>query len=188
MIDFWEILGRTVLDDVFRGQMFDSFATSTATVAPNNPFACRFQDADYETARSLVVQRMGPVSLMGLGEWLMLAILHRAGARPQVNDLATAASRVLNGYQPAAPVFYPALGAMIIDAAFRRELVLGNEKDYGFTLLPPDRAKLVALAADAAFEHYTDDFHNYNWSEACKDMAIQFTGHPYHHALEVRFP
>jgi|SRR5579875_2320063 len=191
MIDFWEILGRAVTDDVFRNALYDSFAAANPAPNPNkkNKYACKYADTDYATARALVVAKMGPVSLMALGEWFVLSMLHR-NTRTTLNNIARIVQKNLNSYSSTNPVFYQTLGAGIVDAAFLDEFNLGNEATYGFRLSAPDRAALAQVMGEStgAFRAQSGTFHDSNWVSGCKDMVIQSVGHPYAHALEVKFP
>jgi hypothetical protein len=188
MIDFWEILGRAVTDDGFRNKMYDAFAKTEPKPNPNerNKYACMFANVDYDSARELVVAKMGPVSLMGLGEWLVVSALHPK-SRALLNNTAGIVQQILHGYNSTSPVFYQTLGASIVDSGFRDKFNAESESDYGFVLSSADRAALTPVVSDGAFGLECDKFHELAWDEACKDMVIQSQGEPYAHALEVAF-
>jgi hypothetical protein len=186
MIDFWEILGRAATDDVFRNTMYDSF-NGKQPAATANPFACLFADADYDTVRNLVIPRIGPVSLMALGEWLVVSMLHD-NTRPLLNNVSQIAQQILTGYQSTNPVFYQALGAGIVDTGFRDAFNLAQEEAFGFRLNAADRNALAPVLADGAFSAQSGQFHDSAWGETCKDMCLQNVGSRYAHALETQFP
>lgn len=188
MIDFWEIIGRTVVDDPFRNQMFSAFAQSKAAANPDqgNTFACLFSDADYDQARQLVLGKMGPVSLLALGEWLVVSVLHR-DSQPSLDNVAKIVQGSLKGYTSADPLFYQTLGAAVVDSGFRDEFNNNGEKAFGFNLSANDRQALAPIIADGGFGTQSSTFHDDTWDDACKDMVIQSQGHPYAHALEDKF-
>ncbi len=188
MVDFWEVLGRATTDDAFRNEMFDSFANSFPPVPDQtNKYACRFDDRDYDAARKTVVAKMGPVSLMALGEWFVVCKLH-PDSRPVLDKAAQIAQGILNGYRSPNPVFYQALGAALLDSNFRAAFNGGHERDYGFNLSAPDRAALAQIIGNNGFQGHSGSFHNLSWSSGgCKDMVIQWAAHPYAHALETPF-
>ncbi len=188
MIDFWEILGHAATDDNFRGTMYDTFAKSKAAPDPDaaNKFACMFANADYNNARGLVLAKMGPVSLMALGEWFVVSMLHPS-SRPLLDNVAGAAQGLLNGYSSTDPVFYRTLGASIVDAGFRDQFNKKNEAAYGFHLSPADRAALAPVIADGTYGAQSGLFQGNVWDQACKDMVMQSQGDPYAHALEAPF-
>jgi hypothetical protein len=186
MIDFWEILGHVATDDPFRDRMYDTFAGKRPQPDATNKFACLFADQDYDTARGLVISRMGPVSLMALGEWLVVSMLHPE-SRPLLNTVSQISQRILNGYQSNSPLFYQALGVAIVDTGFRDAFNQGNEPAFGFRLQQADRDALGPLLADGGFSGQCGKFHDLNWKDSCKDMCIQNQNHPYAHALEQPF-
>jgi hypothetical protein len=188
MIDFWEILGHTATDDTFRNAMYDKFAQSQAAPNPNtnNKFACLFANSDYDNARGLVVAKFGPVSLMALGEWFVVGMLHPL-SRPILNAIAARTQALLNGYTSANKAFYQALGASIVDAEFSSEFLAQREGTYGFSLSANDRNALASVVGDGTFQLQAGKFHALDWTTGCKDMVIQSQGEPYAHALEVSF-
>jgi hypothetical protein len=187
MIDFWEILGHAAVNDGFRNNLYAAFAKSKAAPDDDNAYACMFADADYDAARKLVVAEIGhPISLMALGEWLVVSIVH-PDSRPTLDTVAARVQGMLKGYNSTDPVFYQTLGASIVDAGFQDEFNQGKEPNYGFNLSQADRAALVPVIADGTFQHQAGGFKAIPWDAACKDMVIQSLGEPYAHALEDKF-
>jgi hypothetical protein len=186
MIDFWEILGRAATDDVLRATMYDTFkGKKPATTA--NPFACLFADSDYDKVRNLLIPQMGPVSLMALGEWLVVSMLHD-DTRPLLDNVSHIAQQILQGFQSTNPVFYQALGAGIVDTAFRDVFNRNQEGNFGFRLNATDRNALAPVFLDGSFSAQSGQFHDTAWGETCKDMCLQNLGNRYAHALETKFP
>lgn len=186
MIDFWEIMGHATTDDAFRDKMYETFAGKLPESDDTNKFACRFADADYDIARDLVISKVGPVSLMALGEWLVVSMLHPE-SRPLLNAVAKTTQQILKGYQSPNPIFYQALGAAIVDTGFRDEFNQRKEQAYGFRLAQADRNALAPLLADGGFSGQSGRFHDTTWDDTCKDMCIQNQNDPYAHALEEPF-
>lgn len=189
MIDFWEIIGHGVTDDSFRNTLYNAFQASAPkgpSPDPNNTFACLFKNPDYDQARALVIKKMGPVSLMALGELFVLTMLHR-DSRPILDNVAQIVQGAIPGYTSADPNFYRALGACVVDAAFAAQLIAGQEANFGFNLSPDDRTALLTAVQAQGFLGQAGQFHDLNWSSGCKDMVIQSQGEPYAHALEVKF-
>ena len=188
MIDFWEILGHTATDDAFRKTMYQTFAGKKPAQNPDgdNNFACLFADADYDTVRGLVVAKMGPVSLMALGEWLVVSMLH-PDSQPLLDNLGGTTQHLLAGYTSTNPLFYQTLGAAMVDSSFRDQFNANNEKAYGFNLPAADRTTLAKVIGDNTFAAQAGIFHDSTWDDSCKDMCIQWPVHPYAHALENPF-
>ena len=186
MVDFWEMLGHVATDNAFRDTMYDTFAGKQPQPDNDNKFACLFADDDYGAVRNLVASRMGPVSLMALGEWLVVSMLHPE-SRPLLDAVAQNVQALLNGYRSNNPIFYQTLGAAIVDTGFRDEFNALNEGNYGFHPNQADRDALAAVIGDGGFGAQAGKFHNNTWDETCKDMCIQNQGHPYAHALEKPF-
>jgi hypothetical protein len=193
MVDFWQILGHAVTDDGFRSSLFSTFAGKTPAVNPNktNPFACLFDPNDYNTARALVLTKMSPVSLMALGEWLVVSMLSPTAQTPLDNVAGVLKGYLRAGkaaYVPTNEVFYQTLGAAIVDTNFRNAFNGNQERGYGFNLSAPDRAALGPAIADSGFIAQAGAFHDICWDHSCKDMVLQTTLQPYAHALEDSFP
>ena len=170
-----------------RTELYDTFKQSKAAPDPSgDPYACLFDNADYDKARALVVGKVAPVSLMALGEWLVVSILHPK-SRPQFDVVAGIAQGALATYGSADPAFYRTLGAAIVDNEFRSQFNQTNERNYGFNLNGADRNALSTVIGDGGFNLQTQKLHDDNWPDGCKDMLIQSTGHPYAHALEAKF-
>lgn len=189
MIDFWEILGHAAIDNRFRKKLYTTFAGKMPIADPvnkDNLYACKFADDDYNAARELVITKMGPVSLMALGEWLVVSVLH-PNSEASLDNVAAIVQRHLGEYQPDSPTFYQALGACIVDTSFRNEFNRGNEAACGFRLSPNDRKILAQIAQDQGFEAQAGRFHDIDWDCSCKDMCLQWGEQPYAHALENKF-
>jgi hypothetical protein len=188
MVDFWEIIGRVVTNDAFRAAMYSNFAGSAASPNPDgeNIFSCLFADEDYMAARTLVLTQMGPVSLMALGEWLVVSILRRK-YKSDLDNVSAGAQELLHGYVSMNALFYQTLGAAIVDAKFLQAFNQGQEAQYGFRLRPPDRAALAGVLGDANFAGACGKFHDETWDDTCKDMVDQSVDR-YSHAIENPFP
>jgi hypothetical protein len=185
MIDFWEILGHVVTNDEFRKQMYEPFVHTKPKAVEGNAYACLFDPEDYSKAREIALQRVRPVSMMALGEWLVLATLAR-GCRGRLDGVADVVQRLLDGYRSASPLFYRTLGISIVDPNFKGCFEGGGERAYGFDLDPVDRDRLAAVIGDpegefgAAAEHFKSG----GWDQSCKDMCFVWDDYPYAHNLE----
>lgn len=193
MVDFWQILGHAVTDDAFRGRLFSTFAGKMPAANPDktNPFACLFDPNDYNTARGLILTKVAPVSLMALGEWLVVSMVSPSAQTP-LDNIAGVLKGILGkpgaAYVPANEVFYQALGAAIVDTNFRNAFNQNQEGNLGFNLAQRDRDALAPAIADSGFIAQAGDFHDVCWDHSCKDMVLQTQLEAYAHALEFSFP
>ncbi|MFN7923633.1 MAG: hypothetical protein U0Q16_26260 [Bryobacteraceae bacterium] len=183
MVDFWEIVGRVATDKPFRDAMYGNLATKTP-LAGKHEFCCLFDDADYDAVRRLVVQqRRGPVSLMALGEWLYVAMLHPATRR--VAEKVEILLRSQLDPVPSTQQFYQALGAALCDSEFRESMRTGGQTSAGFDFTPGEAAAFEKILNDPqnTFAVLGDEFHELSWSQACFAMAIQWTANRVAHPL-----
>jgi hypothetical protein len=193
MIDFWSILGHASTDDAFRTQLYTYTNSYPPVAAPNVPpappnvYACRFDNRDYGAARKDISAKIGPVSLMAIGEWFVICKIH-SSTKPDFDTVSGTVQAILGGYASTDPQFYQALGVLILDSEFRSDFNRGNEGAYGFALSAPDRATLANLVGNGAFQSQAGKLQNDNWpTGGCKDMAVQWPQHPYSHSLEQAF-
>jgi len=124
---------------------------------------------------------------MALGEWFVVCKLH-SDSLPLLDKVAATALALLGGYTSTDPQFYQALGALILDPAFRDMFNNQKEGAYGFRLTAADRAALAKVAVNGAFQGQAGEFQNRDWTQGgCKDMVIQWAQNPYFHSLERPF-
>lgn len=189
MIDFWEMIGRMVMDQKFLNALL-AFKKVQYTVGsdgrasiPNDPstIGSAQQNDDYNLMRRLVRTYMPnkPVSLMALGEMLCALTIPAFRTKGQI---AAAKIGKLGLPAPKNDYFYVALGAMILDENLRSELAdSGNWSDWGFDGVDPeDKATLTSLLNVNQSPDAVDAVHTFcltGWGHDCNDRLIEWIGH-----------
>ena len=189
MIDFWEMLGRmmmnqTFLNDLvgFKGVQYPVGADHRAVI-PNDPatIGTAQPSDDYDLMRTIVNRYMPgkPLSLMALGEMLWCLTIPAFRSKGKI---AAAKVAQLGLAAPANDNFYIALGAMVLDENLRIELIEnGNWGKWGFgSVAPADQTALAKVMDNNQNPDVVDAIHNFcftSWDPDCNARAIEWVGH-----------
>lgn len=185
MTDFWELLANTVLNDQFRAKLFIA-QTGKYTFDQSN-FSVAIPAADYTALAALVspadptlpaVIRGRPLSLMGLGELLYSISFQQF--RDLVSQLALDAKALGVKGDGRSPLFYAAVGALIVDAGVRSLFHQGFFDQAGFGSLAQgtDRADLQKLSdPQVAFAIDSAKLCAFLWSPRCHVRVFPYDGH-----------
>lgn len=178
MVDFWEVFGRMVTNDDFRGQLYKTFPAKYYCLGVEVPSlgnqGLDIPPDDYNTARKLVANVItdGPVSLATLGELLMII------SSQHFRDLADALAKKMQACvntSNGSKLFYTAIGCMALDgqAVYYFANRAFDKIQFGnLTGLEQDAIHRLALNVDVikAAVRACAEF----WSIACDDDLLYY--------------
>jgi hypothetical protein len=178
MVDFWEVFGRMLTDDDFRGELYRKCQDTPYRIGIEVPgFDNKGLDIayrKYDAARKIVAEVItdGPVSLMTLGELLM--ILSCEHFRGLATNLAAKIQNTINT-AGGSKLFYIAIGCMMLDgqvlSAFANDVF--DDIQFG-GLSGLERDALSTLAADpSVFKAASVACHEF-WGTACTDTYAYY--------------
>lgn len=198
MTDFWEILGRMVLDAGIRNGVIQAFAPGDlqkglnasgagALFTAEDPASGQRTDAAaYLKMRAATDPYLQTrrTSLMTLGEWMRVLSLPAAtrdailAAVQQVALHLTAHPELV---APASAPYCTMLGAMIVDAQLRDEVNAASAADFQDGLTTAEVSSLNALAMDAEFNALSDGVCSVRdgWDAGCSVRALYYNTHAY---------
>lgn len=198
MNDFWEILGRMVLDAGIRNGVVQAFAPGdlerslNATgqgalfTAMDAAAGVRTRGAAYAKMRAATDPhlRMHRTSLMTLGEWMRVLTL-AAESRDAILASVQAVALHLTAHPelvaPASPGYCTVLGAMVVDAQLRDQIRSGTAGDFADGLTEAEELSLNALALDETFGDLSDGVCSVRdgWDAGCSVRALYYDQHAY---------
>ncbi len=216
MLDLWEIFGRLVTDDDFRGAVFNGNFSGTVAMpyqekndTATPPVRMRRMDippTDYMNLRYVVSLKVAkPISLMALGE--VVYAMTQNGFIDDMNKLAATLQQKFAGQTPPfdpsdkTPDFYRALGALVLDQNLLDLFVNSNGGSspvfdtYGFGPLFGDDLQAVfeAFQPDAGEVGFSATYLGCqtvcdgSWVPDCNDIAVEWAGHT-HPAANLQPP
>jgi hypothetical protein len=190
MLDFWEALGRMATSSDCCTAVYAAVKTNDPggypTAAFNPAAGAKFPNiglqipsADYTAMRSAVMKYTdGPISMMALGELIMIVADSRFRALNNTLIKAIAASGAKTG--PFSKLYYSALGCMLLDSKIRMAFA-GDGANFDLngysSLTSPERASLTQLALDASVGPDADQVCALYWGVSCADLQTYYDGH-----------
>jgi hypothetical protein len=177
MVDCWEVLGRLALDAGFRAAMAANVQTIPYTPV-DDKIRLMIPGTQYDAARAVIRTRIPgrPTSLMSTGE--LLYLFSHELLRQDLDAVAASipAATIATIPANASPLFYSALGAMIMDEEilFSFKNGLFDDVDFGAVDQKPI---LTALALHLPFESATSKLRNDGWEPDCECRSIFYLGH-----------
>ena len=198
MTDFWEILGRMVLDAGIRNGVTQAFAPGDlqkglntsgagALFTAEDPNSGQRTDAAAYTKMRAATDpflRMHRTSLMTLGEWMRVLSLPES-SRDAILAAVQQVALHLTGHPelvaPASASYCTMLGAMIVDAQLRDQVNAGSAADFQDGLTTAEVASLNALALDPTFNTLSDGVCSVRdgWDAGCSVRALYYDTHAY---------
>ena len=180
MVDFWMTIGRALSNETVLETLLEALPPKDYPIhVPLRGFV--FAKEDYDRARSAVVGGLKaanlpayPVSLMALGE-----LLYTSSSANEHTNLREAvkmmkAHGIGDGQEP---LFYTALGALMVDPAVRRMFEDGMFEEAMFGgLKEADKTTLGKVAADPEFHLVSNAFEDL-WVLDCFVRSAFYSGH-----------
>ncbi|MGA7241410.1 MAG: hypothetical protein WBY44_37350 [Bryobacteraceae bacterium] len=174
MVDFWEVLGRMLTNDNFRGRLYRAFPKPTwydtgQEAATLVNWGLKIPAGHYKKARNIVkdVVKDGPVSLQTLGEILM--VLSSQHFRDNADQLAKAIQATVNT-QGNSKLFYIGIGCMVLDGSVRVSFKNAIFDDVQFgNLSGLEQDALATLAGNTRVKELSYDACQEFWDIACLD-------------------
>lgn len=173
MVDFWEVFGRLVTNDMFREEICTACQPVPYGLKPQKDLSnvgLNIPVGDFDAARKVVRRYMAdaPVSLCTLGELRMTMSFQPF--RPLLEQLVAAIKKSGAKTEGFSKLFYIAVGSMMLDKYIRAELAEGSFDEYQYGgLKHPERKAVQTIAADANVSASALAACELFWGTACID-------------------
>jgi hypothetical protein len=187
MNDFWQVFGRLAADDDFRKTVYRHFPVQDY---PSDEDDCGIviHQRDYDDLRPMIAKTNPylPMSVMALGEILMCIStdLFRTGFHELITAIKDSKVPLANR----SPLFYAALGLMLIDGQIVGDFATDpnsfDRHQFG-KLTDPEKADLVTIARDNNITRHANSVCYDYWSSGCNaqyssyDKRVHPTATPY---------
>jgi hypothetical protein len=176
MVDFWEVFGRLVTSDRFREDLYDAIPTGFDKVmSVDTGSRLDIPESKYTAARDQIATVMdGPVSLMSAGELVMC--IEFQPFRDRTDLLAEQVGDTGVNTRRRRPIFYQALGLMLLDAPVLDLFAHGDFEDAQFgTLNARDRRDIKKIAKDKQVKSQANMLCALFWVPDCFDKLFFYT-------------